>query len=126
MARRCIGSFLPSTVSVPGVRLWGALCAVALTASVALDAGVLMSVNTPAASPGVAIQITGTGFSTTASQNVLTVTPAGGGTARTASATAVQTVDATRGIRRINVVVPAELPAGGATLRVTNSATGEI
>lgn len=107
-----------------------AATAVALVGAVVLATsalvGSLISVNPLGASPGVPIQISGTGFDPTASKNHVTFTPLGGGTQLTVPASAIATVDATRGIRRVNVAVPAGLPAGKAALSVTNTTTGEI
>jgi PKD repeat protein len=88
--------------------------------------GSLISVNPLGASPGVPIQISGTGFDPIASKNHVRFTPVGGGAPQTVPATAIATVDATRGIRRLNVAVPSGLPAGRATLSVINTTTGEI
>ena len=97
---------------------------VAAALAVPVDAGSLLTVNPTGASPGVPIQVTGSGFNTTASANIVTFSPAGG-PAIAVPATAIATVDANQGIRRLNVVVPS-LPPGPAGLRVTNAATGGI
>ncbi len=121
-------------VTPPAHRVTNSTCprsgAIALAAAcaltvVALNAGSLMSVNPLGASSGVAIQITGTGFNATAKNNRVTFTPMSGGAPQTAIATAIATLDASKGIRRLNVAVPPGLPAGTASLLVTDVVTGE-
>jgi hypothetical protein len=94
-------------------------------ADLPLRAGTLASVTPLGASVGIAISITGTGFNTTAASNEVTFTHTSGATA-TATGTVIQTVNATLGLRRLRVTVPAGLPSGTAALRVRNLATGEI
>ena len=76
------------------------------------------------ASPSVAISITGTGFSATASSNDITFTPASGPPV-TATATAVTTLSAATGLRRLTVAVPFGLPVGTTALSVLNKSSGE-
>jgi hypothetical protein len=77
------------------------------------------------ASSSVAISITGTGFNATASSNDVTFTPVSGAPV-TVTATAVTTLSATTGLRRLTVVVPNGLPIGTAALSVLNKQTGEV
>ena len=86
--------------------------------------GTLATVSPMGASPAVAVSITGTGFNTTAANNVVTFTPTAG-PAVSATATAVATLSTTTGLRRVTVTVPAGLPIGTAALLVLNTATGE-
>jgi hypothetical protein len=88
------------------------VCLLVLLVTVPVLPGTLMSVTPTGASSGVLVNVTGTGFSTTAAQNVVTFTPAAGGSAQTGAASTVATIDATRGIRRLTVRVPNGLPAG--------------
>jgi PKD repeat protein len=87
-----------------------------------LRAGELGSVAPMGATPGVAIQITGTGFDPTAANNEVTFTLPGA--SASVLGTAITTLDATRGLRRLRVTVP-PLPVGRAALRVRNLVTGE-
>ncbi|HXH05443.1 MAG TPA: PKD domain-containing protein, partial [Vicinamibacterales bacterium] len=85
-------------------------------------AGELGSVAPMGATPGVAINITGTGFDPTAANNEVTfLLP---GASATVLGSAITTLDATRGLRRLRVTVP-PLPVGRAQLRVRNRVTGE-
>jgi hypothetical protein len=86
--------------------------------------GTLAAVSPMGASPSVAVSITGTGFNATAANNVVTFIPASG-SAVTTAATAVTTLSAATGLRRLTVTVPAGLPIGTAALRVLNTPTGE-
>jgi Bacterial Ig domain/von Willebrand factor type D domain len=76
------------------------------------------------ASPLVSISVTGTGFNTTPANNQITFTPVSGA-AIAVSATAVTTLSAATGLRRLTLTVPAGLPVGTASLSVLNTATGE-
>ncbi len=87
--------------------------------------GQLTIVTPVGASSLVSINITGTGFHTTAANNEVSFVPANGAP-MTASATAIATVDATRDLRRITVRVPAGLTTGTAALQVRNKVTGLI
>jgi len=87
--------------------------------------GTLSTASPMGASSGVAVSITGTGLNATASSNAVTFTPESGSPA-TAVATAVTTLSAATGLRRITVVVPAGLSLGTAALTVRNTATGEL
>ena len=89
------------------------------------SAGALSSVSPSGATSGVTLLITGTGFNTTAANNVVTFTPSSG-SPLTASAKTVATIDAASGLRRLTVVVPDGLPIGTTALTVTNTATGDI
>src|SRR5688500_8385699 len=93
--------------------------------TIAVRPGSLLSVNPTGASPGVVINLTGTGFNTTAASNAVTFTPEGAGPALTVPAISVVTVNATTGTRRLGVRVPAGLPVGRVSLTVTNTGTGE-
>ena len=77
------------------------------------------------ASSSVAISITGTGFNASASSNDVTFTPVSGAPV-TVTATAVTTLSAATGLRRLTVVVPNGLPIGTAALSVLNKQTGEM
>ncbi len=90
---------------------------------VRLQAGTLTLVEPGRVSAGVVVSLTGTGFATTATANDVTFTPAGG-SAATVRGSAIATVNAAQGIRRLSVVVPA-LPLGQASIRVRNTTTGE-
>ena len=90
-----------------------------------LLAAVSLTAVTPyGASAGVTVQVTGTGFDPTPLQNSITFTPAAG-PAITAVADAIATLDATKGLRRLSVKVPAGLAIGTAAVRVVNTTTGE-
>jgi len=89
------------------------------------EAGTLSTVSPMGASPSVAVSVTGTGFNTTASSNEVTFTPASGPSV-TSVASAIATLSAATGLRRLTVTVPAGLPVGAAALSVRNKATGEI
>jgi hypothetical protein len=91
----------------------------------AAQAGTLSSVSPMGASSSVTIAITGTGFNLTASSNDVTFTPVSGAPV-TATATAVTTLSAATGLRRLTVVVPNGLPIGTAALSVLNKQTGEV
>src|SRR5262245_34314726 len=67
-------------------------------------AGTLSAVSPMGASTTVAVSITGTGFNTTAASNSVTFTPAVGAPV-TAAASAVTTVSAATGLRRLTVTV---------------------
>ncbi len=101
------------------------MCLLVLLVTVPVLPGALLSVTPTGASSGVIVNVTGTGFSTTAAQNIVTFTPAAGGAAQTSPASAVATLDATRGLRRLSVRVPSGLPAGRVDLKVDNTANGE-
>jgi hypothetical protein len=77
------------------------------------------------ATSGVTLLITGTGFNTTAANNVVTFTPSSG-SPLAASAKTVATIDAASGLRRLTAVVPDGLPIGTTALTVTNTSTGDI
>ena len=85
--------------------------------------GQLIAVTPTGASSLVSVNITGSGFHATASNNEVSFVPTSGATV-VASATAVMTADASRDLRRLTVRVPAGLPVGATALRVTNTATG--
>jgi hypothetical protein len=100
----------------------------ALSLAVAVEvaqAGTLSNVSPMGASSSVAISITGTGFNATASSNDVTFTPVSGAPV-TVTASAVTTLNATTGLRRLTVVVPNGLPIGTAALGVVNKQTGEV
>ena len=74
------------------------------------------------ASSLVSVNITGSGFHTTAANNEVSFVPANGAP-MTALATAIAPVDVTRDLRRITVRVPAGLATGTTALRVRNTVT---
>jgi hypothetical protein len=117
---RIEGSPLPTRIVSPAL----ALALVAALGVLPAHAGTLSAVSPMGASSSVAVGITGTGFNTTAASNVVTFTPASGPPV-TAAASAVTTLSAATGLRRLTVAVPAGLPIGTAALRVVNTATGE-
>ncbi len=88
-------------------------------------AGTLSALGPMGASPSVALSITGTGFNTTASSNQVTFTSTSGPSV-TVAATAVTTLSAATGLRRLTVTLPAGLPIGSAAVRVVDTATGEV
>jgi hypothetical protein len=100
----------------------------ALSLAVAVEvarAGTLSNVSPMGASSSVAISITGTGFNVSASSNDVTFTPVSGAPV-TVTATAVTTLSAATGLRRLTVVVPNGLPTGTSALTVLNKQTGEL
>jgi hypothetical protein len=100
----------------------------ALSLAVAVEvarAGTLSTVSPMGASSSVTIAITGTGFNPTASSNDVTFTPVSGAPV-TVTATAVTTLSAATGLRRLTVAVPNGLPIGTAALSVLNKQTGEV
>ena len=101
-----------------------ALVAVALAGITAViaAAGSLSSISPTGASAGIPITINGTGFNTTASQNEVAFTSQSGATV---SATSSKVVSGT-GLLVLTVTVPAGLPVGPASVRVTNRANGEV
>src|SRR5262245_14340354 len=107
----------PSTV-----RYLLVVCLVCLATATVLP-GNLLSVNPTGASSGVVITLTGTGFDTIASRNVVTFTPTPSGASRSSNASTVATIDPARGIRRLTVTVPDGLPVGRADLKVQNTTT---
>ena len=100
-----------------------AACGLASLLVVSLMAGSLVTVSPQGVSSLFTLQLTGSGFSSVASDNTVTFIPASGSPA-TATASAVATVDLTRDLRRLSVRVPAGLPVGPTALSVTNKATG--
>ncbi len=76
------------------------------------------------ASPGVSVQITGTGFDPVASNNTVTLTPQGGAAVSLVAET-IATLDAATGLRRLGVTVPSGLPVGSAAVFVRNRSTNE-
>ena len=101
-------------------------CALALsTAPPAVYAGSLVAISPQAASSHVSIFIIGTGFNTTAADNEVTFIPQTGAPV-SVNGSAVVTLNATTGTRRLAVLVPGGLPTGRTALRVRNRATGEI
>src|SRR5688572_146750 len=104
---------------------WLLVLLLLVLASASVRPGSLLSVNPTGASAGVTINLTGTGFNTTAASNSVTFTPSAPGQPVSAPATSVITIDAANGTRRLSVRVPGGLPVGRADLKVTNTATGE-
>src|SRR5215475_3784608 len=88
-------------------------------------AGTISALSPMGASASVAISITGTGFNATASSNDVTFTPVSGAPV-TVTSTAVTTLSAATGLRRLTVVVPDGLSIGTATLTVLNKQSGEV
>ena len=99
------------------------LAAASRSHDVRLAAAVANLVDPGRVTPGVLINITGTGFHKSAKYNDVVFTPEGGTSVRV-RAKSVTTVDAASGVRRVAVLVPA-LPVGPVALRVINTATGE-
>jgi RHS repeat-associated protein len=89
------------------------------------SSGILSAVTPMGASSSVSVNITGMGFDPVASNNEVRFLPASGSPV-SAVASAVTTLDAIRGIRRLTVKVPAGLSTGTATLRVLNKISGEV
>ena len=87
--------------------------------------GTLTTVSPSGASPSITINITGTGFDATASNNEVAFVPAAGPVV-TARGTSIAVVNATTGTRRLAVPVPGGLASGPAALRVTNLTTNEV
>ncbi|HEX4913045.1 MAG TPA: PKD domain-containing protein, partial [Vicinamibacterales bacterium] len=98
-----------------------AWCAAILLPAVATG-GSLSAVAPSGVSPGVTIQITGSGFSATASRNEVHFVV--GGSPPRVVASSVRNVDTTR--KMVSVRVPDGLPVGTTPLRVVNLDTGEI
>jgi PKD repeat protein len=96
----------------------------ACASSTVASAGSLTAVAPSGATPGITIQISGTGLSTVAAENEITFLPATG-SPQSLPASSVTILDAATGRGRVLVKVPAGLPVGPAALRVTNRATGE-
>lgn len=88
-------------------------------------AGTLSSIAPAGVSTGQAINITGTGFDPTASNNTVTLTPTTG-MAMSATGTAIALLDSATGLRRLTITVPEGLPVGTTAVRVTNRTTGEV
>ena len=84
-------------------------------------AGTLSAVAPLGASPGVVVQITGTGFSATAASNEISF-----GTPAPVPATSIITINAAQGLRRLTARVPDEVPAGTVAVKVVNRDTGEV
>lgn len=87
-------------------------------------AGALTTVSPSGASPSVTINISGTGFDATASNNEVAFVPATGSVV-TARGSSIVMVNAGTGTRRVSVAVPAGLQTGRVALRVTNLLTNE-
>jgi len=107
------------------VRACTLLIALAVGAVPSAQSGLLTSVTPMGASSLATINIVGTGFDATASKNEVSFVPSSGATL-TALGTAIATVDAATGSRRLTVKVPAGLPVGSAALRVRNLTTGGV
>ncbi|MGE5243952.1 MAG: hypothetical protein ACM3SQ_06970, partial [Betaproteobacteria bacterium] len=88
-------------------------------------AGTLSAVGPAGASPGITINISGTGFDTTAANNTVTFTPAAGAPVFVPGRSLI-TLNSATGMRRLSVIVPAGLPVGPAALAVTDTVTGEV
>ncbi len=100
-----------------------ALAAGSRSHDVRLAAAVASLVDPGRVTPGVLINITGTGFHKSAKYNDVVFTPEGAASVRV-RAKSVTTIDAAGGLRRVAVLVPA-LPVGQVALRVINTVTGE-
>jgi hypothetical protein len=107
------------------VRAGALLLALMVGAISSAQSRLLTSVTPSGASTLVTINIVGTGFDPTASKNEVSFIPASGPTL-TAAPSAIATVDATTGSRRLTVKVPAGLPVGLTALRVRNVTTGSF
>src|SRR5262245_39680630 len=90
-----------------------------------VGAGSFVAIAPAGVSAGQPIVITGSGFDSIATNNLVSFTPASG-PAVTVAATAVATLDAASATRRLAVTVPATLPVGAVTVRVTNASGTEI
>jgi hypothetical protein len=90
-----------------------------------LEAGQITSLAPVAASAHATIVITGTGFDPSPGNNLVTLRASTGEEVSTTPVT-VTLVDAAKGFRRLNVVVPPGLPVGRATVSVRNTATNEL
>ena len=88
-------------------------------------AGTLASVTPLGASPGIVVRVTGTGFAAEAASNEVLLRSGAGSEARV-TPTEVTTLDAAKGLRRLAFTMPGSLPAGAASIAVTNLATGEV
>ena len=81
-----------------------------------IRAAVALSAVAPlGASAGINVQITGTGFDPVAANNTVTLTPQGGAAVNLV-AESITVLDATKGLRRIGITVPAGLPVGNAAV----------
>jgi PKD repeat protein len=94
-------------------------------AAVGAAAGSLALVSPSGASAGVLVYITGTGFNATASANAVTFIPSSG-PSQSVAGSSIALVNPSIGLRRLGVTVPNGLAAGTVSIRVTNTATGEI
>src|SRR5687768_13248045 len=92
---------------------------------VLLAAGALTAVAPTGASAFVPISITGTGFDPTAAKNEMQFLAVNGATF-IAVGTAITTLDAAAGRRRLTARVPAGTPAGSARVSIRNLTTGEV
>lgn len=92
---------------------------------VALVGGTLSAVSPSGASANVIILVTGDTFDSTAANNEVTFQPAAG-SAATATALSVTTLDSTRNLKRLAVRVPQGLPLGPAAIKVVNKASGAV
>ncbi len=106
------------------------ICRLALVLAVAgvpspATGGSVVSVETTGVTTGALFAVTGTGFDAAAANNQLTFTPAAGAPV-TVAATSSTVVDASRGVRRLSVRVPAGLPIGAASVRVLNTVTADV
>jgi hypothetical protein len=88
-------------------------------------AGSPSSIAPAGVSVGQAIFITGTGFDSISANHLVTFTPSSGPPV-TADVTAVATLDAAAGIRRLAVKVPEGLPVGTVSIHITNRTSGEV
>ncbi|MGE5245125.1 MAG: PKD domain-containing protein [Betaproteobacteria bacterium] len=111
----------------PARRLIAGAAGVVLAALLAYPAaaGTLSAVGPAGASPGITVNISGTGFDTTAANNTVTFTPAAGAPVSVPGRSLI-TLNSTTGMRRLSVIVPAGLPVGPAALAVTDTVTGEV
>src|SRR5262245_24810367 len=90
-----------------------------------VGAGSFVSIAPAGVSAGQSIVITGSGFDPIATDNLVSFTPASG-PAVTVAASEVATLDAASAMRRLAVTVPATLPIGTVTVRVSNASGTEM
>jgi RHS repeat-associated protein len=124
-ARAAAAILVGLTVAAPSQL--AALLAAAVSAATVVPSGTaaasVTAVTPYGASAGVSVQITGTGFDPASANNSVTLTPATGA-AVTLTAETIATLDASKGLRRLGIRVPAGFPIGPASVRVTNQTTG--
>ncbi len=91
-----------------------------------LRAAIALSAVAPlGASPGVTVQITGSGFAPVAASNQVVLTPSTG-PAVTVSGSSIVVLDAAKDLRRLAITLPSGMPIGIATVQVRNTVSGEL